>query len=197
MRETDIALVNQPTPNMGLLDSIIDHIEAHPEQWNQKTWARETTCGTAYCVAGFACAWEEGSIVKGGYLFLPKGSHHAMAVLGDDYDNDYDWLNGDYGVPMSHAWIPFHEAGQSILGLTNGEAERLFMATNTLDDIKVQVEAIRYRAREQERAFERIGRELIDSLPELEVMVKAGSSLMCPESREVILKAIKGFTETQ
>ena len=41
-------------PNAPLAYKILDHIDAHPEQWNQTTWFRESECGTAGCFAGWA-----------------------------------------------------------------------------------------------------------------------------------------------
>jgi hypothetical protein len=40
--------MNEPTPNLDLLDAVMDHIDQHPEEWNQGAWF----CGTAACFAG-------------------------------------------------------------------------------------------------------------------------------------------------
>jgi hypothetical protein len=47
-----------PTTLRGLelLDAVIEHVTAHPETWNQQTWAHQTKCGTAMCIAGHAVA---------------------------------------------------------------------------------------------------------------------------------------------
>lgn len=41
--------------NVPLLRKMLEHITAHPDEWNQDTWAvesEESSCGTAYCLAG-------------------------------------------------------------------------------------------------------------------------------------------------
>lgn len=42
------------TINAPLLRKVLDHITAHPEEWDQTDWASMTSCGTACCVAGHA-----------------------------------------------------------------------------------------------------------------------------------------------
>src|ERR1700761_5608986 len=45
------------TINVGLLDEIIEHIEAHPEEWDQNIWGQMgQECKTTYCVAGHIVA---------------------------------------------------------------------------------------------------------------------------------------------
>lgn len=63
--------MNEPTPNLDLLDAVMDHIDRHPEEWRQKSWF----CGTAACFAGHAVlmdGWEVvhvfGDIEKDGKL---------------------------------------------------------------------------------------------------------------------------------
>lgn len=49
--------IEEPWPNLPLLRKVLDHIDAHPEEWHQRFWAintTETACGTAYCIAGHA-----------------------------------------------------------------------------------------------------------------------------------------------
>jgi len=38
--------------NVPLLRKALEHITAHPEEWDQTQWAQQTSCGTACCVAG-------------------------------------------------------------------------------------------------------------------------------------------------
>jgi hypothetical protein len=44
-----------PTPNAELAYKVLDHIDAHPQQWRQGWWFTELDCGTAACFAGWAC----------------------------------------------------------------------------------------------------------------------------------------------
>ena len=38
--------------NVPLLQKALDHIEAHPEEWDQHHWGLKTSCGTVACLAG-------------------------------------------------------------------------------------------------------------------------------------------------
>lgn len=40
--------------NIPLLRKVMEHIEAHPDEWDQEAWAARTPCGTTYCFAGIA-----------------------------------------------------------------------------------------------------------------------------------------------
>ena len=42
------------TPNAELAYRVLDHIDAHPEQWDQGHWVAEAECGTVGCFAGWA-----------------------------------------------------------------------------------------------------------------------------------------------
>jgi hypothetical protein len=45
-----------PTPNAELAYRVLDHIDAHPEQHNQRVWIEDRgDCGTAACMAGWTC----------------------------------------------------------------------------------------------------------------------------------------------
>jgi hypothetical protein len=48
-----------PTPNLPLLRKVLDHIDAHPEEWHQANMGDEDDlkCGTPMCVAGWALAF--------------------------------------------------------------------------------------------------------------------------------------------
>lgn len=39
-------------PNVELLRKALEHITAHPEEWDQAAWAYKTDCGTSCCLAG-------------------------------------------------------------------------------------------------------------------------------------------------
>jgi hypothetical protein len=43
-----------PELNIPLLRKTMEHIETHPEEWSQTTWAVRTPCGTTMCFAGTA-----------------------------------------------------------------------------------------------------------------------------------------------
>lgn len=41
-------------PNAELAYKVLDHIDAHPEQWCQGVWVGQAECGTIGCFAGWA-----------------------------------------------------------------------------------------------------------------------------------------------
>jgi hypothetical protein len=57
--------VSAPTPNAELAYKVLDHIDAHPETWDQATW----DCGTTACFAGWALrlsgGYSENDVVYG------------------------------------------------------------------------------------------------------------------------------------
>lgn len=42
------------TPNAELAYRVLDHIDSHPEQWNQGLYIGKAECGTVACFAGWA-----------------------------------------------------------------------------------------------------------------------------------------------
>lgn len=47
--------MNRTPETVALMEAVADMIEAHPERYDQQQWKVETECGTAYCLAGWAC----------------------------------------------------------------------------------------------------------------------------------------------
>jgi hypothetical protein len=43
------------TPNAQLAYRVLDHIDAHPELWNQAVYIGPADCNTAACFAGWVC----------------------------------------------------------------------------------------------------------------------------------------------
>lgn len=41
-------------PNTPLAYLVLDHIDAHPDSWDQADWGRKNDCGTRACFAGWA-----------------------------------------------------------------------------------------------------------------------------------------------
>jgi hypothetical protein len=101
------------------IQGIIDFIEEHPEEWNQKEWAKRTKgCGTACCVAGWA-------VVRAGYKldWKHRNSNPYLGRTNCAYDND--------GQSVAISTL-----AEKILGLTCHQATRLFDPKNDLEQIK-------------------------------------------------------------
>jgi hypothetical protein len=98
------------TVNVPLLRKVLEHVTAHPEEWNQKWWATKTTessCGTACCVAGWAVSW-----------------------AGHDFKWDSNGEASVYIRERDARAIP--HVAQELLGLNPEQAGILFFSGNTL-----------------------------------------------------------------
>lgn len=86
-------------PNAQLAYMVLDHIDAHPEQWQQGQWIGNAECGTVGCFAGWAV------LLSGGHLDSESGlvtglegmdglevweASDALLNIGPDYLNDRD-----------------------------------------------------------------------------------------------------------
>lgn len=56
-----MATTDQGLRGLALLDAVIEHIEKHPETWNQEHYR----CKTGMCVAGWACEMTGGRWIEG------------------------------------------------------------------------------------------------------------------------------------
>lgn len=70
-------------PNAELAYRVLDQIDAHPKTWDQRTWARRTNCGTAFCFAGWA-------VVLAGRQFV-QGSEPSYVVDRREPDGE-QWV---------------------------------------------------------------------------------------------------------
>jgi hypothetical protein len=109
-------------PNVELLRQTLAHIEANPDEWDQRDWRRETSCGTAYCFAGWAVKLTGGEFCRdsGGKVFgsLVKASGSDVPLMIADYAAELLGLPpevDEYGGPANAL---------------------LFYSRNTLDDLR-------------------------------------------------------------
>lgn len=104
--------------NKELLLETLQYIEEHPEKWNQKHWVPE--CGTACCFAGRA-ALLAGATYP---LWMRNAGRTATMVL-------------PYGAIVS---VSDYAAGK--LGIDSKDADKLFDAKNTLEDLNLVVKQL-------------------------------------------------------
>lgn len=103
--------------NIEMLNRIIAQIKAEPKLWQQDSYATETACGTAFCVAGWAAALTRPApVVRWGMAWEFKD---GAGKLGD-----------------------FVDVGMEVLGLTDDQADALFASNNTLKDIEAMRDAL-------------------------------------------------------
>src|SRR5580700_5304492 len=114
-------MIDEPRPNLELLRSVLRQIDAQPETWNQEHIAIPTSCGTAYCVAGW------GVILAGHQIRFDADGN---AILDDD--------------PWASIWV----CAVDEFGIDEDEAWGLFYSDNTRDDIERLATEIAARAGE-------------------------------------------------
>jgi hypothetical protein len=107
--------VTAPTPNAALAYQVLDHLDAHPEQWNQRDWAIQRPCGTAFCFAGWA------AVLSGREILW--------------WNADRVVIHGDYVVDArdeeGRQWIG--DAAREALGID--DSGNLFASSNTREDL--------------------------------------------------------------
>lgn len=114
-------------PNAELAYKVLDHIDAHPEQWRQDFYVGETDCGTAACFAGWACLLSGEVPLYEDWEPYDTDMRRTDAVLGD----------------RSVSW-----RAQELLGASRFEdhdeddGRDLFSEWNTREDLGSIVEAI-------------------------------------------------------
>lgn len=103
---TDTTIEPERTPNVELLRRVLEHITAHPEEHDQRVWARHTDCGTAMCLAG-----------------------HAVTITGHAIDyGKHSWSGLVY---LTRAGESIEDVAARELGLSDDQAENLFDPDNT------------------------------------------------------------------
>lgn len=121
--------------NIELLQRTLDHIEANPQEWDQRQWAARKSkaghmeCGTAFCFAGWAVQLAKPGI-KFNWQNVPihppfTGSSTVMRVRSEAHEIETDGNLFDIG---SLATIE--------LGINVGEADELFAEHNTIEHLR-------------------------------------------------------------
>jgi hypothetical protein len=121
------ALFEEPVPNLPLLRKVLDHIDAHPEEWEQGSWAIQSSrysCGTAYCLAG-----------------------HVAVMTG--HEPAWDSIaQGEFYADHTTADACIGDVAQAELGITTEEADALFQADNSRTALREISEIIAARVGE-------------------------------------------------
>ena len=107
------------TPNVPLIRKTLEHITAHPEEWDQTTWATERQgCGTAFCFAGHVVNSEGHEIV------WESGGECDCEWCGGTVSAEFCLVDGK---PRTISNVAMHA-----LGLTRDQADTLFAGGNGL-----------------------------------------------------------------
>jgi hypothetical protein len=123
------------------MQEVLDYIEAHPDEYNQASWAGtkhedgegDELCGTTCCVAGHA------ALLNGWHLRITLHSPDEYGWEWIEVDERVDKLDEDGNVVET---LHIREAGVRELELTDYQADQLFNGGNDLDEIKAMVKKI-------------------------------------------------------
>ena len=120
-----------PTPNLPLLRKVLEHVDAHPDEWNQHAWGMQTSrsaCGTAFCIAGHAA--------------VMAGLTPVWKRTGDE-----TFMHSVVDADGNEVFVAY--AAQDALGLTGAEQEQLFWLYNSRADVQTVAERIAARGGER------------------------------------------------
>jgi hypothetical protein len=109
------------TLNTEGLNQTLAYIKAHPEEWNQGSWGKRTSCGTTYCFAG---TWAH---VSGAELLWEQYPNNSLYV-------DVVKVGGKKECVDDYA--------ARTLGLTDDEQEKLFYSKPTLEQLEDMIDRI-------------------------------------------------------
>ena len=123
--------MTEPTVNIPLLRKAVEWAEAEAampsriSRWNQGAWVinpveiqRDEACGTCYCIAGFVVSQES--------TVAPVTDKWWQVMVDDAIVDEYD----------------FCSLAASRLGIDRADANRLFNASNSIEDVRIQAESI-------------------------------------------------------
>lgn len=104
----------RPLINHELLYDILLEATAFPEVHEQTVWGMRTVCGTAYCIAGMANAFEDETLVFVAPSSYAEFKLNAIAeAMGSDVES----------------------RARELLGLTCDQSEDFFDEENGIDDL--------------------------------------------------------------
>jgi len=107
--------------NVALLRKALEHIDAHPEEHDQRSWARKSSCGTTMCLAATVAVLAGHEIDWSKPLMTTGYSAHF-----------YELVDGRK--------IP--DAAQESLGADDEQAHSLFYGCKNADDLWAAAERI-------------------------------------------------------
>lgn len=104
--------------NVALLNKVMEHIEAHPEEHDQRYWGIVTACGTKFCFAG-----------------------HTAMMCG--HDPVFDPMGFFVGCRDHRGGSQrVDDVARSELGISTRDASRLFFESTTIQQLRAVVDEI-------------------------------------------------------
>lgn len=109
--------------NVPLLRKSLEHIDAHPEEHDQRHWAQRTPCGTKLCLAGTAVVlsgydirWGEDAIVS---------AQTTTGAYIEDLAQEQLGLNDSAANWLFHKCEDADDLWDAAAWITDGEIRRL------------------------------------------------------------------------
>lgn len=137
--------------NIALLNQVMDHIEAHPDQHDQTMWIAQPTsidnCGTTACFAGWSVLLHPKTV------WNPAKGTLTLPWIRNELDSD---LPG---------------TAQELLGLTTLEADWLFAADRTREELRARVDEWTAQEWTAQAAAAGLETELAELVSESQVLV--------------------------
>ncbi|BAH52255.1 hypothetical protein [Rhodococcus opacus] len=145
-------------PNAALLNTVLAHIKANPDEWYQGDWRAPRTylyndadgsdspCGTAMCFAGWTV-----ELTGGKFAHPADSSGYAEGVFTgsvDDYGTGHfdDTAENAHVVETDEGLVHVEQYAMKALGLGIADARLLFHGSNTLEDLHRRVDYLVARA---------------------------------------------------
>lgn len=132
------------TPNMALLDTALGHIEANPQEWNQKHWR----CGSAGCIAFHLAALSGAEWLMDTRfdfdLKVPAGGYAASCFCCESTGYGFE----DVVTPDGRV-LAVSQYAREVAGLSEADAFALFLGNNTLHQLGRMIERLREKASER------------------------------------------------
>lgn len=113
--------------NVELMQKVLDHITAHPKEWNQASWANRWSCGTSFCFAGHAANMT-------GHNFIWDFDGGAIAVEVEAGTRAFEVERATRASEVEGN-VAIALAAREELGLTVQQAAVLFNGDNSLAEL--------------------------------------------------------------
>lgn len=125
--------------NKRLLRKTLAVIEAHPEHWDQESYASKNECGTTACFAGWA-------VVLSGYKLLYRHGSPSFGhgrTLSEVVARPEDAMLGGrlmhFRGGLYRGVVSIPAVARRLLGLDCDQAYSLFQGNNLMDDLRAKV----------------------------------------------------------
>ena len=115
-------------PNAKLAYQVLDHIDAHPEQWDQETYYEVNECGTTACFAGWTVILSKVELNAHGDVLLSSLPHEVADLVGQIRSTEPSPLEDPQLAEIA-------DVARVLLGIDRDQRGSLFYADNDREDL--------------------------------------------------------------